>query len=405
MSRGSKNALVDIKALSKESRKLELLYVEDEQQSRDVIESMLKPIFKKLEVAKDGAEGLIKFKELGCDLIITDIKMPYMNGLEMIEEIRAIDREIPIVVLSAHSDMDYFLTSIDLGVDGYIIKPIKREQLLETLYRISLSINNKKELEKYRREEEERAKETIENQKEKISTQEQLLLKQSKMAIMGEMMRIITHQWSQPLSVISLGVMSVLEEMKDIEIEEKKKSSITEDIDSVVVSIDFMTKTMKSFKDYFKPTKIKKELLLKKEIDDVVSMLVPQLKIAKVIVTNRVPEEIKIVGISNELKQVILNLLANSRDAIKSSGKSSGDIVVEAKRQEDRVVISFCDNGGGIPEEIIDRVFDSDITTKGENGSGIGLYMSKMIIEESFGGKIEVKNNKEGACFIIEVMI
>jgi PAS domain S-box-containing protein len=118
------------------SRELKLLYVEDNPDSREMTSLILEDFFDEIVVAVDGQEGLEKFRKGAFDLIITDINMPVMNGLEMIERIRAEDSEIPIIVLSAHNEEEFFIQSITLGVDGYLLKPIDLDQLIGVLERV-----------------------------------------------------------------------------------------------------------------------------------------------------------------------------------------------------------------------------------------------------------------------------
>lgn len=130
-------------------KKISLLYVEDNKDSRISSLQIFEEFFKNITIAKDGKEGLEKFKKNKIDLIITDINMPNMNGLEMISEIKKIDELITILVLSAHNETKYFLESIKLGIDGFMLKPLDIESLLSSLDRVSSNINLKKQNQKY----------------------------------------------------------------------------------------------------------------------------------------------------------------------------------------------------------------------------------------------------------------
>jgi PAS domain S-box-containing protein len=122
--------------LIKYSHKLKLLYVEDNIEAREMTKIILDDFFNNIEVAVDGEDGLKQFKENEFDLIITDINMPKLNGLDMIEKIRDIDKNIPILILSAYNEEDLFMRSIKLGIDGYILKPIDLEQLMSAFQRV-----------------------------------------------------------------------------------------------------------------------------------------------------------------------------------------------------------------------------------------------------------------------------
>ncbi len=158
------------------TNELTVLFVEDEKDAREMVtDGILSLLFKKVHCAQNGEEGLGIFEKERCDIIITDLKMPIMGGIEMIKKIREIDKEIPIIILSAHSDTDYFIESIELDIEGYILKPIKESSLHKALYKTAKNIADKKELEYRRRQELERKDIFIDYQKNKIQNYKTLL--------------------------------------------------------------------------------------------------------------------------------------------------------------------------------------------------------------------------------------
>lgn len=396
---------ITIQNLIVETKGLNILYVEDEDEIREFVsKQLLEPLFKTTHSARNGQEGLELFKTCNCDLIMTDIKMPILNGLEMTREIRNVNKNIPIIVLSAYDIKDYFLDSIELGVNHYLLKPIEKEKLFKALFDISTNLNNKRRIDEIEHKEELRRLEIIEEQKNKIHDQESMLIKQSKMAIMGEMMSIITHQWNQPLNIISMTASNMQNDLEDAtNIDKDLQNELLKGADSIIHTVVFMSETMRKFKNYFKSNKLKFSIKVAQEIEDILSMVEPQLNSLKITIKVDIDENLKIKAPQNELKQVALNLISNSKDAIKENKIPKGTITISSKECDDSVVLIFEDNGGGIPEELIDVVFQSNISTKGENGTGIGLYMSKMIIEESIGGKIVAKNGKNGAIFELTI--
>jgi len=130
----------DIKEVIKYTKKLKLLYVEDNEESRFATNIVLDEFFDEFIVAIDGEDGLEKFKNNNIDLIITDVNMPKLNGLDMVKEIRTIDKSIPILVLSAYNEPEYFIDSIKIGVDGYLLKPINIEQFLAVLSKVTTKL-------------------------------------------------------------------------------------------------------------------------------------------------------------------------------------------------------------------------------------------------------------------------
>ncbi len=142
----------DIKALKEITRDLKVLYAEDEDDARFVLDMMLKKFFGTVVAVPNGKEGLDKFKTEHFDMIITDIRMPIMDGIEMIGEVKKINPKIPIVITSAYSEEQYFLKAIELGVSNYLLKPFKTDNIISTISNIANALKNEKEAEKYRHE-------------------------------------------------------------------------------------------------------------------------------------------------------------------------------------------------------------------------------------------------------------
>ncbi len=142
----------DIKELIAFSRTLKVLLVEDNLQAREQASTLLQTLFDKVESADDGLEGLKKFKAQTFDLVISDINMPNMNGIEMVTKMKEIEANIPVIILSAHSETHYFMDTIKLGVTGYILKPINLKEFMSTLYETIERIKLRYEVEKYKNE-------------------------------------------------------------------------------------------------------------------------------------------------------------------------------------------------------------------------------------------------------------
>ncbi len=141
--------MIELKELIKLTNSLIVLYAEDQPEARMNIESILKKFFQKVVIAENGEEGVALFKQNHIDLIITDIRMPKMDGLEMVREIRKINKDVPVIVTTAFNDTDYLVESIEAGVDKYIIKPIDKEMTLNALYNISKRVTDRKKAEEY----------------------------------------------------------------------------------------------------------------------------------------------------------------------------------------------------------------------------------------------------------------
>ncbi|MEA3315027.1 MAG: response regulator, partial [Campylobacterota bacterium] len=140
-----------IKELQEYSKELKVLYVEDNEEARVSTIEVLYEFFEDITIALDGLEGLDKFNNSTFDLIISDINMPNMNGIAMTEEIRKTDKEIPILIVSAYSESGYFIETIKLGVEGYLLKPIELEQFIIMLSKTIEKIKMKKKIEEYQK--------------------------------------------------------------------------------------------------------------------------------------------------------------------------------------------------------------------------------------------------------------
>jgi signal transduction histidine kinase len=252
-------------------------------------------------------------------------------------------------------------------------------------------------LEKLNRTMEERIREEVQLNREK----DYLLSMQSRQAAMGEMVNNIAHQWRQPLFALELFI-------QDIKACHESGQLTTEYLDAVVArsvnAIRQMSQTIDDFMNFLKPNKVKVPFKPKEMVDKALSFM--EWGAGRPTITFRCEEadEILITGHPNEYTQVLLNIFQNARDALAERRIATPMVHIRVFREGERAVVTIADNAGGIAEEIIGKVFDPYFTTKEEGkGSGIGLYMSRMIIERNMNGRLSVGNTGEGAEFRIEV--
>jgi len=227
-----------------------------------------------------------------------------------------------------------------------------------------------------------------------IELQEKRLIQQSKLASMGEMIGAIAHQWRQPLNELSIRIQKLKYRFAD---DEENKEYISEFIEKNKKTIDFMSKTIDDFRNFFRIDKEKNRFDINKSIEEVVSILSSQLKNNHIdLILNGQTFFFK--GFKTEFQQVIINTISNSKDALVKNKIKNPKIQINIKQGS----IEIIDNAGGIESSIIDRIFEPYFTTKEQGeGTGIGLYMSKMIIEDNMGGKIEAKNIEDGLAITI----
>ncbi len=222
----------------------------------------------------------------------------------------------------------------------------------------------------------------------------EILQQQSKLASMGEMIGAIAHQWRQPLNAINLNIQNLDDDFEDGLID---KEFIDKFIDKNIKIIEFMSKTIDDFRDFYRIDKIKKDFDVKKAIEDVINIQETQIKNHN-IKLQLSGEGYITHGFESEFKQVILNIINNAKDALLENKIKNAMIIIEIENQE----IIIKDNAGGIPQEVITRIFEPYFTTKEQGkGTGLGLYMSKMIIEENMHGKLSVTNKGDWTIFKI----
>ncbi|MDN5114107.1 sensor histidine kinase [Aliarcobacter butzleri] len=242
----------------------------------------------------------------------------------------------------------------------------------------------------------------VETSKQK--EQEQLLIQQTRLAAMGEMIGNIAHQWRQPLNALGL----ILQNLKfSYEIGELDEKMIDKSVKKATMLTENMSKTIDDFRNFFRPNKAKENFKINEGITKAVELIEStfehnNIKLEKDFVSS----EIEFFGFANEFSQVILNLLTNAKDAVLENKIENPLIIIQTKIDDEYIYISIKDNGLGIKDEIINKIFEPYFTTKDEGkGTGIGLYMSKIIIENNMNGKIEVKNEQNGANVIIKLPI
>ena len=224
---------------------------------------------------------------------------------------------------------------------------------------------------------------------EKQRTQQAILLQQSRLVSMGEMISTIAHQWREPLNLLSILHMS-LNRMHQNDIESKE---LLKEADN---QLSYMSNTIDIFRDFYNPSKTKEEFSIKEVSQDALKMLYHSLQLSKIEIIERFREDTTIYGNRNEFEQVIVNILNNAKDAIVERGIVNGYIEISIGRG----VLTIRDNGGGVKKEDLDKIFNPYFSTK-QDSDGIGLYISKMIIEQELDGRLKVESSRDETTFSI----
>lgn len=342
-----------------------------------------------------------------CDITKSDNKDSCLAGLKMMAE-EGGSKRIPVQQMLSDGtlrDVELILTPIEIDEDKLIFVIVddisERLKYERELVKVNTNLQTLVRLETEHRR-----------------RHEELLMEKMRLAEMGEMVGNIAHQWRQPLNTLGIIIQDLQDAKEFGELDDEYIEGVVE---TGMQQIDYMSKTIDDFRDFFKPSKEIELFDVKKCIAQVMSILLPQFK------KNDINLNLKCVchkgsrieksadsfeyceghtmlsyGYVNQFKQVLLNLLSNSKDAL--SGQSDRKVWIDVVAQDKNIVIDVNDNGGGIPDNIIDNIFEAYFTTKDSNGgTGIGLYMSKAIIEDNMKGSLTVANTEEGCRFRIKL--
>ncbi len=234
-----------------------------------------------------------------------------------------------------------------------------------------------------------------------LRQKQEMLLWQSRFASLGQMMANIAHQWRQPLTELTLSLYNL------------KKAALNhqpDDVEAIYTEtkkiIQSMSQTIDDFQNFFKPEKEKELFSPSESIDNALALMRKFLQKESIQLSVHIDEEVTILGIPNELTQVMVNLIQNARDALVAHRTRDRHINIEVRTKDRRAILTVTDNGGGIPDAIHGQIFEPYFTTKhATQGTGLGLFMSRLIIEKSLNGSLTVSNTDHGACFTITAPI
>lgn len=299
-------------------------------------------------------------------------------------------------ILSHHRYIDYSSVFIILLLSIFIYKEVSNRKNLE----IKIKQKTQELLEMNENLENKVAQEVQKNIHNEIK-----LYEQSKLAALGDMIGNIVHQWRQPLSAI-VAIASATRLQNELGV--LKGEMINDNMEKVVLKAQYLSETIDTFRNYLREEKVKQRVILQDRINialTIVSTVLDDNNI-KTINTIDYSTPIHTQLILGELSQVIINVMNNAKDALVEKKVEDPWVKIDLQKINNKALITIEDNAGGIPQEVINRIFDQNYTTKDHSvGTGLGLYMSKKIMEESFDGNIYVKNTEFGAKFFIELLI
>ena len=247
--------------------------------------------------------------------------------------------------------------------------------------------------------------ERVEISVNEMRKKDKMLIAQSKQAVMGEMIEMIAHQWRQPLTAIGMIANNITMELV---LDALNPQTLQEDLQSINKQVTYLSTTIDDFRNFFKESKEKESVSAQTILDSIYSLVYHQLKSQNIYISIDSCSDIRLYLYKNELIQAILNLVSNAKDALldKEFHTDKKVILLSCNSSTEYIEFIIKDNAGGVDEEIVSKIFNPYFSTKKEkNGTGLGLYMSKIIIEEHLNGKLSVTNIDNGALFRIMIPI
>lgn len=370
-----------------------ILIVDDVSENIQVALNVLKPLGTALSFAMSGEEALRIIKNKKPSLILLDIMMPEMDGYQVCKTLKGdiLYSDIPIIFLTAKASVDDLVKGFEHGGIDYITKPFQKKELF---------IRAKTHLQNYVLHES--IKEQLDYLLKERKKLKQLALQQSKMASMGEMLSSISHQWKQPLNAISLSAADAT--FKEL-LKESPDQEVLSDLEKIEKQIEFMTSTMHDFSNFFKPDMDKSKFSLIESSYDLIQLFSKNFTANSIIISldSKNEKDVEVFGYENMYKQALMNIISNAADEIIKNSSDNKNIFIECDSDDKYGIITITNYAGQIPQENIDKIFDQFFTTKGDSGSGIGLSMTKQIIEELGSGKLFVENIEDGVVFTIKL--
>jgi len=366
-----------------------ILIIQESVFVRKLLSTVLRPRNYKIFTAQTAKEGLKVLEDESIDIVLLDLELPDMQGTEVLNKIKS-DKDlmaVHVIILSGSEDPNIVSNVLKSGASAYIRKPFTSEEVINTV-----DIWAGYQQEKNR---------GLAQQQALLHEKDKMFNLQSRNASMGEMISMITHQWKQPLSTIS-SISNYIEIGLDLgtsspEMLRKQAKTLEE-------QVAYLSQTIDDFKNFLRPSTEKINTNIADVIETTLNLIGKSITDQGINITREVHVQSTVSIYPNELSQVLVNILKNALDAFSNTNIIDKRIAIRAYEQKSSIIIEIEDNAGGISQGVIEKIFTPYFTTKGEEeGTGLGLYICKRIIQEHMRGKISVKNKKKGASFVIDL--
>lgn len=363
--------------------------------------------FEQVEVVYSAEDALDIHEKGRFDIIYMDITTSEMSAIELIKNIKNYDINQQFIVLIDEKDKKNLFSMIQHDVFSFMIKPIYSEKFTRITNKTKALLLNCNTCDSLLQ---------LQNKVQTTSHQNDLktniLIQQSKLAQTGEMISMIAHQWRQPLSAIT-AITGTIRTQMDLDVyknSENPYAKLEHDVFSaferIEESADFLSKTVNDFRNFYRPETGISQFYVFNLIESVCRMALLDKDQLNIDLKLTMDKSIQLNTFENELKQVLINIINNAKDAFIEKKVVKPRFRISLKQGGSFIYINLTDNAGGIDPEIMDQIFLPYFSTKSEkNGTGIGLYMSKVIIENHIGGVLSMSNNLAfgGADFCIQI--
>lgn len=296
----------------------------------------------------------------------------------------------PVRVAGTHTDITYRKRTDELLHEKAVML---EQEIAERQQAQELLAHKQKQLELLNQSLQERVDAAV----AELRAKDQVLISQSRQAAMGEMIGNIAHQWRQPLNALSMLIANLQFARRDNDLSEEYMNEAAATANRLIQK---MSTTINDFRNFFRPEKEMENFSALQQVDQAVQLVGAAFNSSNITLSIDAGEDCILQGFPNEYSQVLLNLFINAKEAIVATGATPGSIVVTVSAADGMGVVKVSDNGGGIPDDVIGKIFEPYFSTK-NMGTGIGLYMSKMIIERNMNGTITVCNRGQGCEFTV----
>jgi len=393
--------------------KTEVLYIEDDQAQRKDLSGRLRSRGYSVTVAASGETGLQMFRERSFDVILCDLNMPGMSGLDVLDKVREKNKVVPFAVLSAHGTVPQAMAAVGKGADHFILKPIEVSQIEVTIEQMIERIRLEKKLRFSDDDitEMKKVMEALEESNRNLKETQAQLVQSEKMASIGSLVAGIAHEINTPIGAVSsmydtlcrtLGKLKDLVEVEFTQAQKEKLESafsIIDDADTVIRSgTERVVNIVKKLKSFARLDETElRSMDIHEGLEDTLTLIHHEIK--HFVTVNKDYGHVPPLScFPGQLNQVFLNLLINSKQSI----QGKGTIGIKTYAKDDKVYIEISDDGSGIPKSNLRKVFDPGFTTKGRGvGAGLGLSICHQIIQ-AHQGEIRVESELgQGTTFTI----